>query len=221
MRAGPVATYFRTAKARKNFTYKQYVYVQNVVRNGPAITGVKTNDTSLGPNGIIPLTAKGRVVLSAGAFGSPASCSEAESVPQIWSMLSRTTQRLLPTFLPKHNGSTSQLVTMLATSSRSLDEYTDYLQIGFGQPIYQLGLYSSLDWRLWQLGTDLDSPPRCWCISVLEEQIWCFRPRLSQACFQNCAGTTSLTFNYRLNFWRAYSGSDGKTRWVCYVLRSS
>lgn len=66
-----MATYFRTAKARKNFTYKQYVYVQNVVRNGPAITGVKTNDTSLGPNGIIPLTPKGRVVLSAGSFGSP------------------------------------------------------------------------------------------------------------------------------------------------------
>jgi cellobiose dehydrogenase (acceptor) len=41
------------------------------VRNGAAITGVKTNDTSLGPNGIIPLTAKGRVILSAGAFGSP------------------------------------------------------------------------------------------------------------------------------------------------------
>lgn len=23
---------------------------------------------------------------------------------------------------------------------------------------------------------------------------------------------------YRLNFWRAYSGSDSKTRWVCYGL---
>lgn len=70
-RGGPVATYFRTAKARKNFTYKQYVYVQNVVRNGAQITGVKTNDTSLGPDGVIPLTSQGRVILSAGSFGTP------------------------------------------------------------------------------------------------------------------------------------------------------
>ncbi|KAG6833025.1 substrate-specific activator of APC-dependent proteolysis [Tephrocybe sp. NHM501043] len=70
-RGGPVATYFKTAKARSNFTYKQYVYVQNVVRTGAQITGVKTNDTSLGPNGVIPLTTNGRVILSAGAFGSP------------------------------------------------------------------------------------------------------------------------------------------------------
>ena len=31
---------------------------------------MRTNDTSLGPNGIIPLTANGRVVLSAGAYGT-------------------------------------------------------------------------------------------------------------------------------------------------------
>jgi len=70
-RAGPVATYFRTAKTRDNFTYKQYVYVLNVVRNGAQIIGVKTNDTSLGPDGVIPLTSNGRVVLSAGSFGTP------------------------------------------------------------------------------------------------------------------------------------------------------
>lgn len=70
-RGGPVATYFRTAKTRKNFSFKQYVYVQNVVRNGAQITGVKTNDTSLGPDGVIPLTSKGRVILSAGSFGTP------------------------------------------------------------------------------------------------------------------------------------------------------
>jgi len=70
-RAGPVATYFRTSKTRDNFTYKQYVYALNVVRNGPQIIGVKTNDTSLGPDGVIPLTSNGRVVLSAGSFGTP------------------------------------------------------------------------------------------------------------------------------------------------------
>lgn len=45
--------------------------VSNVVRNGSHITGVQTNDTSLGLNGVVPLTPNGRVILSAGAFGSP------------------------------------------------------------------------------------------------------------------------------------------------------
>lgn len=40
-------------------------------RNGAQITGVRTNDTSLGPNGIVPLTKNGRVVLAAGTFGTP------------------------------------------------------------------------------------------------------------------------------------------------------
>ena len=70
-RAGPIATYYKSAVARENLTYKQYTTVLNVVRNGSQITGVKTNDTSLGPDGVIPLTSKGRVVLSTGAYGSP------------------------------------------------------------------------------------------------------------------------------------------------------
>jgi len=45
--------------------------VHSVVRNGSKITGVRTNDTSLGPDGVVPLTANGRVILSAGAYGSP------------------------------------------------------------------------------------------------------------------------------------------------------
>ncbi|KAF8657601.1 hypothetical protein AX16_002182 [Volvariella volvacea WC 439] len=69
-RTGPVATYFKTASARPNFTYRQYTYVYNVVRNGAQITGVKTNDTSI-VDGFYPLTSRGRVILSAGAFGSP------------------------------------------------------------------------------------------------------------------------------------------------------
>ena len=70
-RAGPIATYYKSAVARENLTYKQYTTVLNVVRNGSQITGVKTNDTSLGPDGVIPLTSKGRVILSAGSYGSP------------------------------------------------------------------------------------------------------------------------------------------------------
>ncbi|KAA1477787.1 hypothetical protein DENSPDRAFT_867739 [Dentipellis sp. KUC8613] len=69
-RGGPVATYFQTASARPNFTYKDYTLVSNVVRNGSQITGVQTNDTSLGPNGVVPLTPKGRVILAGGSFGT-------------------------------------------------------------------------------------------------------------------------------------------------------
>ncbi|KAI0261221.1 cellobiose dehydrogenase [Gloeopeniophorella convolvens] len=69
-RGGVVATYFQTATARPNLTYKDYVYVSNVVRNGAQITGVRTNDTSLGPNGVVGLNPNGRVILSAGSYGT-------------------------------------------------------------------------------------------------------------------------------------------------------
>lgn len=69
-RAGPVASYLRTAKARPNFAYVDYTMVSNVVRRGSQITGVKTNNTLLGPDGVVPLAANGRVILSAGTFGS-------------------------------------------------------------------------------------------------------------------------------------------------------
>lgn len=45
--------------------------MSNVVRNGSQITGVQTNNTAIGGNGIIPLNPGGRVILSAGSFGSP------------------------------------------------------------------------------------------------------------------------------------------------------
>lgn len=60
----------RTAKARSNFKLLTYTKVSSVVRNGSTITGVRTNDTSLGPDGVISLNPNGRVVLSAGAFGT-------------------------------------------------------------------------------------------------------------------------------------------------------
>ncbi|KAK0477718.1 cellobiose dehydrogenase [Armillaria luteobubalina] len=69
-RGGPVATYLRTARARSNLTFKQWVNVLNVVRDGAQVTGVATNDTSLGPGGVVPLTANGRVILAGGSFGS-------------------------------------------------------------------------------------------------------------------------------------------------------
>ena len=45
--------------------------VSNLVRNGTTVTGVQTNDTTLGPNGVVGLNKNGRVVLSAGSFGTP------------------------------------------------------------------------------------------------------------------------------------------------------
>lgn len=69
-RTGPMDTYFQTAKTRSNFKFWQYTYVTGLVRNGAQITGVRTNYTAYGGNGIVPLTTKGRVILSAGAFGT-------------------------------------------------------------------------------------------------------------------------------------------------------
>ncbi|QRV98090.1 GMC oxidoreductase [Ceratobasidium sp. AG-Ba] len=70
-RTGPMDTYLKTAKARSNFQIMTYTKVLSVVRNGGQITGVQTNNTAIGGNGIIPLTStKGRVILSAGAFGT-------------------------------------------------------------------------------------------------------------------------------------------------------
>ncbi|CAK5262202.1 unnamed protein product [Mycena citricolor] len=68
-RGGPVATYLQTALARKNFKLMMNTEVLNVIRNGSQITGVKTSDTTV-PGGIYPLNPNGRVILSAGTFGS-------------------------------------------------------------------------------------------------------------------------------------------------------
>ncbi|THH08759.1 hypothetical protein EW145_g2494 [Phellinidium pouzarii] len=70
-RWGPVATYLQTASARSNFRLETYTLVSSVARNGSTITGVQTNNTAIGPNGFIPLNPNGRVILSAGSFGTP------------------------------------------------------------------------------------------------------------------------------------------------------
>ncbi|KAG9122449.1 hypothetical protein FRC07_001160, partial [Ceratobasidium sp. 392] len=70
-RTGPMDTYLKSAKKRSNFKLIIHTKVLAVVRNGAQITGVRTNDTSLGPDGIISLnTHKGRVILAAGTFGT-------------------------------------------------------------------------------------------------------------------------------------------------------
>ncbi|KAF6760392.1 cellobiose dehydrogenase [Ephemerocybe angulata] len=69
-RAGPISTYYKTAVARKNLAYWQNTQASHIVRNGAQVTGVQTDNPLIGPNGFVPLTAKGRVVVSAGSFGS-------------------------------------------------------------------------------------------------------------------------------------------------------
>lgn len=70
IRSGVTHTYLQTAKARSNFKLLLYTYAYNVVRNGPTITGVRTNNTIDLASGIATLTPKGRVILSSGVFGT-------------------------------------------------------------------------------------------------------------------------------------------------------
>ncbi|KAG8725176.1 hypothetical protein FRC09_006799 [Ceratobasidium sp. 395] len=69
-RTGPMDTYLQTAKSRSNFKLVTYTNVIAVVRKGGQITGVQTNNTSAGSNGVYTLTQKGRVILSGGVFGT-------------------------------------------------------------------------------------------------------------------------------------------------------
>lgn len=70
-RTGPMGSYLQTALTRPKFTLLMYTMVQAVGRNGSVVTGVYTNNTAVGNNGFIAVNPKGgRVILSAGAFGS-------------------------------------------------------------------------------------------------------------------------------------------------------
>ena len=71
-RGGPMATYLVTANARSNFHMLMNTMVSKVVRTGGHITGVQVGATanggSSGTINVTPVT--GRVILSAGTFGS-------------------------------------------------------------------------------------------------------------------------------------------------------
>ncbi|CUA75125.1 Cellobiose dehydrogenase [Rhizoctonia solani] len=71
IRTGPMGTYLQIAQARPNFELLMYTKVLAVARNGSTVTGVYTNNTAVGSNGLIHINPKGgRVILSAGTFGS-------------------------------------------------------------------------------------------------------------------------------------------------------
>ncbi|KAF8066812.1 cellobiose dehydrogenase [Lyophyllum atratum] len=179
-RTGPVATYLRTAKSRPNFTFKNYVNVLNVVRKGAQITGVKTNDTSLGPNGVIPLTAKGRVVLSAGSFGSPR-------------ILFRS--GIGPTDM-------INIVKNDAVASPNLPPQAEWINLPVG---YNVSDNPSINLVFTHPSIDAyDNWAPIWTSP---------RPADSAQYLKSSAGVFSQA-SPRLNFWRAYSGSDGKTRWL-------
>jgi len=71
-RGGPLATYLRSAKKRSNFNLWLNTSVKRVIREGGHITGVEVEPfRSGGYQGIVPVTpTTGRVILSAGTFGS-------------------------------------------------------------------------------------------------------------------------------------------------------
>ncbi|KAK3679705.1 hypothetical protein LTR78_000081 [Recurvomyces mirabilis] len=72
-RGGPMATYLVTANKRKNFKLIMNTAVNRVVRDGSRITGVDTSAYLAGGQcGTIHVTSNtGKVILAAGAFGSP------------------------------------------------------------------------------------------------------------------------------------------------------
>ncbi|PWW75964.1 GMC oxidoreductase [Tuber magnatum] len=72
-RGGPLATYLKTAKARSNFHMVTNTTVRRVIRNGGCVSGVEVVATaSDGKTGLYYVTpGTGKVILAAGAFGSP------------------------------------------------------------------------------------------------------------------------------------------------------
>ncbi|KAI2628345.1 fungal cellulose binding domain-containing protein [Xylaria nigripes] len=71
-RGGPMATYLVTANARSNFDLWMNTAVKRVIREGGHITGVEVEPyLDGGFNGVVNVTSgSGRVILSAGTFGS-------------------------------------------------------------------------------------------------------------------------------------------------------
>ena len=71
-RGGPMATYLVTAHARKNFMFITNTTVNRVVRDGSKITGVEIEAFLKGGQcGTVKLKPTGKVILSAGTFGTP------------------------------------------------------------------------------------------------------------------------------------------------------
>jgi cellobiose dehydrogenase (acceptor) len=179
-RGGAAATYLQTAKKRSNFKLSMYTYAKAVLRNGPQITGVLTNDTCAFVNGTIPLTSKGRVILSAGAYGSSRLLFQSGIGPSDMLNIVKGNTEAAKNLPPSNqwinlpvgeNASDNPSVNLVFTHP-SIDAYENWATV----------------WN---------NPRKADADQYLKDKSGVF------------AGSSP-----KMNFWRAYPGSDGKTRYL-------
>lgn len=135
-RGGPLATYLVSASRRRSFTLWTNTAVRRVTRVGGHITGVEVESTGEGGKcGTVKVTNyRGRVIVSAGTFGSAklllrskskllgCRCKQRADLKQAVSArptsfrLSRPRMRVFP-WPPKTSGLTSPSATTLSTTS--------------------------------------------------------------------------------------------------------
>ncbi|EGN94368.1 hypothetical protein SERLA73DRAFT_77778 [Serpula lacrymans var. lacrymans S7.3] len=184
-RGGPVATYLQTALSRPNFVYRDYTLVSSVVRNRSQITGVQTNDSSLGPNGVVPLTHKGRVILSAGSYGSPRILFQSGIGPS--DMIA--------------------LVEGNPTTAANLPPSSQYIDLPVG---YNVSDNPSVNFVFTHPDIDAyDNWANVWSDPRPADAAQYLRDQSGVL-----AGITS-----KLNFWRSYTDTDGKQRWMQGTVR--
>ncbi|EIN05508.1 cellobiose dehydrogenase [Punctularia strigosozonata HHB-11173 SS5] len=185
-RGGPVATYLQTALPRSNFKLVLNTLVTNLVRNGSQITGVQTNDTSLGPNGIIPLTPKGRVILSAGSFGTPRILFQSGIGP-------------------------SDMIAVVqgnADAASRLPPSSDFINL----PQLGYNVQDNPSINLVFTHPSVDSYDN-WA------DVWTGPPQADQQAYLSSQTGILAGASPKLNFWRAYTGSDQKTRYSQGTVR--
>ncbi|KAI0701652.1 hypothetical protein C8Q76DRAFT_825169 [Earliella scabrosa] len=188
-RWGPVETYFKTALQRKNFVYKDNVMVTQVVRNGSTITGVRTNDPTLGPDGVVPLNPKGRVILSGGSFGTP---------------------RIL---FSSGIGPTDmiQQVQNNPTASKNLPPQKDWINLPVGQGVSDNPSVNT-QMKLVFTHPSVDAYEN-WA------EVWSSpRQADAQQYLKDRSGVFAGA-SPKLNFWRAYGASDSRTRYAQGTVR--
>lgn len=157
-----------------------WTMVNSVARNGSTITGVQTNNTSIGPRGFVPLNPKGRVILAAGAFGTPRILFQSGIGPADMISLVQANTAAAP-FLPPASQFINLPVGFNVQDNPSIN-------IMFTHPTID----SYDNWA-----PIFDNP----------------RPADAKKYLANQSGVFSGT-SPRVNFWRALSGTDGKTRYV-------